>query len=131
MSASSNAAISVCTERGRSKMKIMAYTMQSSSHEGTTACHIASRPKKLLLALISFFEVALGSIPFWWSISLGSAAILALSARHSMDEDGLSYLDLASEALHSGPVGLLNGYWSPGYPALLSLALALFHPLPG
>ena len=47
-----------------------------------------------------------------------------------MNPDGLSYLDLASEGLQSGPSGLLNGYWSPGYPALLSLALALFRPSP-
>lgn len=73
----------------------------------------------------------LGSVLFWWSISLGCAGILAVSARHWMNPDGLSYLDMASEALHSGPSGLLNGLWSPGYPALLSLALALFHPAPG
>jgi hypothetical protein len=45
-----------------------------------------------------------------------------------MNPDGLSYLDLASEAVHAGPARLLSGYWSPGYPALLTLALALFHP---
>ena len=72
----------------------------------------------------------MGSIPFWWSICLTCAGILAFSARHQLNPDGLSYLDLASEALHSGPSGLVNGYWSPGYPALLSLALALFHPSP-
>ncbi len=47
-----------------------------------------------------------------------------------MNPDGLSYLDLGSEALRSGPSALVNGLWSPGYPALLSLALALFHPAP-
>ncbi len=45
-----------------------------------------------------------------------------------MNPDGLSYLDLASAAVHAGPARLLSGYWSPGYPALLSLALTLFHP---
>ncbi len=106
------------------------YTMRSSSAENTAPGHTASQPKEWLLALVSFFERALGSIPFWWSICLGSAGILAVSARHSMNPDGLSYLDLASEGLHSGPSALLNGYWSPGYPVLLSLALALFRPSP-
>jgi hypothetical protein len=48
-----------------------------------------------------------------------------------MNPDGLSYLDLASEALRSGPSGLVNGHWSPGYPALLCVALTLFDPSPG
>jgi hypothetical protein len=47
-----------------------------------------------------------------------------------MNPDGLSYLDLASEAFTGGPSKLLNGLWSPGYPALISVALFLFHPSP-
>jgi hypothetical protein len=47
-----------------------------------------------------------------------------------MNPDGLSYLDLASDALKGGPSKLVNGYWSPGYPALLSIALLLIHPSP-
>jgi hypothetical protein len=104
--------------------------MRSSSAENITPRHTASQPKEWLLALLSLFERALGSIPFWWSICLGSAGILAVSARHAMNADGLSYLDLASEGVRSGPSGLLNGYWSPGYPALISLALAMFRPSP-
>lgn len=70
------------------------------------------------------------SIPFWWCTCLGCAGILSLSAQHSINEDGLSYLDLASAAVNHGLSGLLNGYWSPGYPALLSVFLALFRPSP-
>jgi hypothetical protein len=80
--------------------------------------------------MMSFFGRVLGSVRFWWGICLGCAGILALSDRHSMSPDGLSFIDMASEALRSGPSALLNGYYSPGYPALLSLALALFHPTP-
>lgn len=47
-----------------------------------------------------------------------------------MGPDGLSYLDLASEALSGGPSELVNGVWSPGYPALISIALFLFRPSP-
>ena len=42
----------------------------------------------------------------------------------------MSYLDLASESLHSGPSGLVSGYWSPLYPELISVAMAIFHPTP-
>lgn len=105
--------------------------MRSSSEETMAPVNTTSQPKMWLLALVSFLQRASDSVPFWWSICLASAGILAVFARHSMNSDGLSYLDLASEALHSGPSALLNGYWSPGYPALLSLALALFRPSPG
>jgi hypothetical protein len=92
---------------------------------------IAIHVKERLLATVSFLARVLASVPFWWGACLVSAAILALSARHTMNPDGLSYLDLASEAVHSGPSQLLSGYWSPGYPALLSIAIALFRPSPG
>lgn len=45
-----------------------------------------------------------------------------------MNPDGLSYLDMASETLTGGPSKLVNGYWSPGYPALISAAFFLFRP---
>jgi len=47
-----------------------------------------------------------------------------------MNPDGLSYLDLASGALMSGPAKLMNAYWSPGYPALIGVALFVFRPSP-
>jgi hypothetical protein len=47
-----------------------------------------------------------------------------------MNPDGLSYLDIGTETLRNGPSALVNGLWSPGYPALLSLALLLFRPAP-
>jgi hypothetical protein len=82
------------------------------------------------LARLSFFQFALGSMYCWWGISLCSAAIFTYAGRHSMNPDGLSYLDLASAALTGGPSQLVNGHWSPGYPALISVALFLFHPSP-
>ena len=48
--------------------------------------------------------------------------------RFQMNPDGLSYLDIASATLDHGPGELVSGYWSPGYPALISLFLALFRP---
>ena len=48
-----------------------------------------------------------------------------------MNPDGMSYLDMASETLKSGPHNLVNGHWSPLYPALISLMFFVFHPSPG
>ena len=47
-----------------------------------------------------------------------------------MNADGMSYLDMASDALRGGPQNLVNGYWSPAYPALISLAFFIFRPPP-
>jgi len=57
-----------------------------------------------------------------------TAAFLAWNGRKSMNPDGLSYLDMASETSHSGLGSLVNGYWSPLYPGAISLALWLFRP---
>jgi hypothetical protein len=48
-----------------------------------------------------------------------------------MGPDGLSYLDMASEAVSDGPSSLVNAIWSPCYPALISIAIFLFRPSPG
>ena len=47
-----------------------------------------------------------------------------------MNPDGMSYLDMASEALRGGPRNLVNGYWSPAYPALIGLAFLIVRPSP-
>jgi len=73
----------------------------------------------------------LSSIRFWWAISLLWAGVQAWSSRQSINPDGMSYLDMASETLKSGPHNLVNGHWSPLYPALISLMFFIFHPSPG
>lgn len=75
-------------------------------------------------------EGLLSSFRFWCAICLFLAGIHAWPYRHSMNPDGLSYLDMASEALHGGPQNLVSGYWSPAYPALISLAFFVFRPSP-
>ena len=47
-----------------------------------------------------------------------------------MNPDGLSYLDMALESSKSGLGNLINGYWSPLYPALLYTAFAVLRPAP-
>lgn len=87
--------------------------------------------KSFLASPWTSLERALGSVRFWCGIYLYCAAVLAWSMRHLLGHDGLSYLDLASDALSGGPAALVNGYWSPGYPALLSIGLFLIRPSPG
>ncbi len=72
----------------------------------------------------------LNSIRFWWIASLLCAALAAWNDRYTMTGDGLSYLDMAAETLHSGPGTLVNGYWSAVYPALISIGLLVFRPSP-
>ncbi|HPT25622.1 MAG TPA: hypothetical protein PLZ95_04315, partial [Bryobacteraceae bacterium] len=72
----------------------------------------------------------LQSIPFWWGVCLLTAAIHAWAHGHAMNPDGLAYLDMATEALRNGPASLVNGLWSPAFPALLGAALSLIRPSP-
>jgi 4-amino-4-deoxy-L-arabinose transferase-like glycosyltransferase len=60
-----------------------------------------------------------------------AAAIHAWSHAHAMNPDGLVYLDMASEAYRDGPANLVNGLWSPAFPALLAMAFSVFQPAPG
>ena len=83
-----------------------------------------------LFGYVRSFKRSLRSFPVWWAICLAWAGILTWDSRHSVNPDGLSYLDMASAALSGGPAKLMNGCWSPGYPALISVALWIFHPHP-
>jgi hypothetical protein len=56
---------------------------------------------------------------------------VAWNASAFCSSDGLSYLEMALNAIGHGPRYLLtNGSWSPGYPALLAVVLKLAHPSP-
>ncbi len=66
----------------------------------------------------------------WFIFGLLWAAFNSFADRYTMNPDGMSYVDLASNALHGGPAQLLNGYWSPGYPAVLTIFFMIFRPPP-
>lgn len=69
-------------------------------------------------------------IPFWCLICLLAAGIHSWSHAHAMNPDGLVYLDMATEALRDGPSNLINGLWSPAFPALMALVLSVISPGP-
>jgi len=66
----------------------------------------------------------------WWLICVVAGLLLAYSHRNDMDQDGLSYVEIAAQTAAGHPGALINRYWSPGYPALLSAAFFIVRPLP-
>lgn len=66
----------------------------------------------------------------WILVCLAWSAMLAFDDRYVIDPDGVSYLDMAAQALRHGVGSLVNGLWSPGYPAVLAAAIGVFHPAP-
>jgi 4-amino-4-deoxy-L-arabinose transferase-like glycosyltransferase len=70
----------------------------------------------------------------WMAVAAGLCAILILpvvwdASRGWIFPDGVSYLDMASGAVRDSPAVLLkNAYWSPGYPAILAVMMAVVRP---
>lgn len=62
----------------------------------------------------------------FWLVAIFLGLIYAWSARHYMNPDGLSYLDMSDAYLHRNWSMLINASRSPFYPFLLGLALHLF-----
>ena len=56
-----------------------------------------------------------------WILLVCCWLVQGLAARHSMDADGVSYQNIADAALSGDWRSFLNGYWSPGFPFLLTL----------
>ncbi|HEY6392970.1 MAG TPA: hypothetical protein VIX89_16935 [Bryobacteraceae bacterium] len=67
-------------------------------------------------------------IPVWCLLAAAWGAVSAWLYRDWMNPDGVSYMDLADNALQSGPLALVNAHWSPLYPALIAFWKWLFHP---
>ena len=67
---------------------------------------------------------------FFWCAVIVLGLLQAWASRHTMNSDGISYLDIASALMRRDWHALINGYWSPLYPAFLSLGLILFRPSP-
>ena len=76
-------------------------------------------------------ERVLTSSRTWLIFGLLWAAFYSFADRYTMNPDGMSYVDIASNAVRNGPAEFINGYWSPGYPAVLAVFLAVFRPSPG
>src|SRR5262245_10411413 len=70
----------------------------------------------------------------WMMLAAGLCAIVIMpmawdGSRGWIFPDGISYLDMASGAVRDSPAVLLrNAYWSPAYPAVLALMMAVVRP---
>ena len=73
----------------------------------------------------------LGRIRVWfWIFAIIAGASQVWVARDTIATDGISYLDMGDAAAHGNWRALVNGYWSPGYPAAVGLGLAAARPAP-
>jgi 4-amino-4-deoxy-L-arabinose transferase-like glycosyltransferase len=65
---------------------------------------------------------------FFWIGASVIGALHAWSARHSMNADGISYLDMADAYMHADWNTAINAYWSPLYAWLLGAAMHVLRP---
>jgi len=90
---------------------------------------------------ITFSEVAesteRASLSGTWRVALACCAVSAvlgtidaLSRRHSMVPDGISYLDISDVIRRGDWIHALNAYWAPLYPAALAVVLGILKPSP-
>lgn len=69
----------------------------------------------------------------WLLLAAGVCWLLTLpvawNVRQQLSTDGISYIEMASNAVQLSPRFLVsNGYWSPGYPTVLALMMKFVHP---
>jgi hypothetical protein len=64
----------------------------------------------------------------WRCLAVALCALHAFVARHTMNPDGVSYLDVADACARGQWSACLNPYWSPLYPWLLAATLVLVRP---
>jgi hypothetical protein len=77
------------------------------------------------------FPGGLGRRPLgrsFWALAIVLGLVQVWAHRHDVGPDGTSYIEIAQAAQHTGWHGLVNGYWSPLYPFLLSWVFRAFHP---
>lgn len=67
---------------------------------------------------------------FFWCLAIALGLLQVWSHRNEVNPDGISYIEMAEATGHSGWHALVNGYWSPLYPFLLSIGFRVFHPAP-
>ena len=66
----------------------------------------------------------------FWCAAIVIGFLQIWASRYSVNPDGLSYIELGWAAVWHGLPGLVNGYWSPLYPALLGLVFGTLRPSP-
>lgn len=76
---------------------------------------VSSRPQK--------------SLRLWfWALAVVLGLLQAWAHRHYVNPDGTSYIEIAQGLQRGDRQALINGYWSPLYPFLLSCAFRVLRP---
>ncbi len=67
---------------------------------------------------------------FFWVAVLVLGLLHVWALRNEVSPDSISYIELGWAGVQGGLHQIVNGYWSPLYPFLLSLVFRYFHPAP-
>jgi hypothetical protein len=67
---------------------------------------------------------------FFWCVVLILGLMNVWARRNEVTPDSISYIEIGWAAALGGLHQIVNGYWSPLYPFLLSLVFRTFHPTP-
>ncbi len=67
----------------------------------------------------------------WWLVTIALFGFIhAWHARHTMNPDGLAYLEMGEALFRGDRHAIINGYWSPLYPTLVGGFLLFVRPSP-
>lgn len=65
---------------------------------------------------------------FFWCLAIVLGGLHVWVYRNDLNPDSVSYIEMAEAAVGSGWHALVSAYWSPLYPALLSVGFRILHP---
>ena len=65
---------------------------------------------------------------YFWVFAIFAGGCQAWVGRHTVAEDGLSYIEIGEAYFRSDWKNAINGYWSPLYSWILGLTLRIAHP---
>ncbi len=65
---------------------------------------------------------------FFWCVVLALGLLNVWAHRNDVSPDSISYIEIAWATVRGGLHQIVNAYWSPLYPFLLSLVFRSFHP---
>jgi hypothetical protein len=65
---------------------------------------------------------------FFWCVAIVVGIIQVWAHRNDVSPDSISYIEIAWATVRGGLNQLVNGYWSPLYPFLLSILFRFLHP---
>ena len=67
---------------------------------------------------------------FFWCVILALGALQTWAHRNEMNPDGISYIEMAWATARGGLHQVVNAYWSPLYPVLMSWVYRMLRPAP-